>query len=1320
MNNVIKLLVVEDEEFDVIRIKKTLEPYNKQIVILDIVSTGKDALELIKAKPEHYDVIVLDYQISGGLYGIDLITEIKKISEALQIVIITKMTLNQTNVDFAVQLIESGASWFGTKNPVDMEDYIYQPTDFLLAIQNAYEKNMLQKEKEILLKERNRSIDKLNAKIDIILKEKKLIGKSSDLNQIKYLISRYADIDAAVLITGESGTGKELIANHLHYTSKRRFENFVTVNCSAIPDSLFESELFGYEKGAFTDARNEKPGFFEQANRGTLFLDEISELSLSTQAKLPRVLESGEVDKIGRKKQLKVNVRIVAATNKDLANLVKDGKFREDLFYRLNILNIFIPPLRERSEDIKELIRYFVSRLCNAHAIPKPEFDEEAVAFLQNFSWKGNVRQLKNLVLRMLLLQTGRITMDIVQLALGSQLETALENYGMLLPKRDHILPLRVAEKKFRKQYISTALFLPILAFSQNSSTGKIAGTVKDSKGPLTGVNVYLEGTTLGSSTDVDGFFVVDNIEPGKYVLKVEYVGYKSISKKVEVKTGETLKENFVMQTDMLGLSAIVVTGVVNPVSKIQSSVSVSTLNMAEVEKLTPRSTAEIFKTIPGIRSESSAGEGNTNITVRGVPISAGGSKYLQLQEDGLPVLQFGDIAFATSDIFLRADYNVARIEAIRGGSASTMASNSPAGIINFISKTGAVAGGSVGITTGLDYMSSRVDFEYGSPFGNDMSFHLGGFLRQGNGPRTADYTANFGGQFKMNVTKLFNGGYARVYFKYLNDRAIAYMPMPMKVTGSNGSPSWSSIKGFDAVSGTMHSPYLLQNMGIGGNGSLYRSNVADGMHPVSTSFGIEFLRELGGGWRLENRSRLSFNTGRFLSPFPAQIDTGKSIAESIAGAGATLKYTDGTPFGSGNAGNDLALRIHMFDTELHNLNLMVNDLKVSKKLGKANVTLGYYLSRQSISMPWVWNSFVTDVNGKDAKPLDVYAADGTKYSQNGLYAYGVPFWGNCRQRNYDTKYVTQAPYISANMALNEALNMDASVRIDNGFVTGSFAGPVQTQYDVNNDGVISPNEKSVSVIDNANPTPVDYKYNYVSYSIGANYALNENQAIFGRYSRGGSAKADRLLFLGLPYTGGTTLNAKDMIDQAELGYKQLFKNGGLFVTGFQAKTTEEGGFEATTQKIIKNDYQAYGLEVEGAYNMNAFDIRGGITLTNAKITSGANNGNIPRRQALVMYSISPSYSIGRHSIGLSFIGQTKAYTQDVNKLALPAYMYVNAYIQFGITDNFFASVNGNNLLNAIGVTEAEEASIVDNKVNYVRGRSIAGRSITFSVGYNF
>ncbi len=849
---------------------------------------------------------------------------------------------------------------------------------------------------------------------------------------------------------------------------------------------------------------------------------------------------------------------------------------------------------------------------------------------------------------------------------------------------------------------------------------GKITGNVKDNEGiGLAGSNIAIEGTIMGAASDPDGNYTINAVPPGTYTLVAKFIGYKTVKREVTVTAGATATADFVLGLDVLGLSEVVVTGVVNPASKIKSSVSISTLNIRDIEKSAPRTTAEIFRSIPGVRSESSGGDGNANITVRGVPISAGGSKYLQLQEDGLPIFQFGDIAFATADIFLRADYSIDRIEAIRGGSASTAATNSPAGIINFISKTGSVAGGYVATTTGLDYKSSRADFDYGSPFGNNMSFNIGGFVRQGDGPRTTGFTANSGGQIKMNLTRVFNGGYGRVYFKYLNDRAAAYMPMPLKVTGTNSSPDWGSIAGYDATSGTMQSPYLLQNLGLGGDGQLRRSDVADGMHPISTAVGLEFERDLANGWHIENRGRVAFNSGRFEAPFPAQIGTAQEVAESIGGAGASLKYSDGSPFGSGHAGNGLVLRIHMFDTELNNFNFLVNDFKVSRELGPANLSAGFYVSNQSISMSWLWNSYLTDVAGDKAKTVDVFAADGTKLSQNGLYAYGVPFWGNCCQRNYDTSYLTRSPYFSATLEVNEALDFDASIRVDNGRVTGQFAGPVQTTFDVNNDGVISPNEESVSAIDNANTTPVDYNYDYTSYSVGGNYQLNENQAVFARYSRGGAGKADRLLFAGLPYTGGVKLNAKDIIRQGELGYKHLFNKGGLFVTGFLANTTEEGGFEATTQKIIKNDFNAFGVEVEGALNLGALDVRGGLTLTKAEITSGADDGNIPRRQPALMFNLIPTYAIGQHSVGLSLIGQTRAYTQDSNQLRMPAYVIVNGFARYQITSKLAASVNANNLLDTIGITEAEEGSIVDNQVNYVRGRPLPGRSIALTVGYS-
>ena len=848
-----------------------------------------------------------------------------------------------------------------------------------------------------------------------------------------------------------------------------------------------------------------------------------------------------------------------------------------------------------------------------------------------------------------------------------------------------------------------------------------ISGTITDTGGEtLIGATVMVEGTTdVGTVTDFDGKYELEVEQPAPFTIVVTYTGFSPST--IEV-TGSG-QYDVTLSMDALGLDEIVVTGVVNAKSKLESSISITTLRAADVLQSSPRTTAEIFRTIPGIRSEASGGDGNTNITVRGVPISSGGSKYLQLQEDGLPVFLFGDIAFATSDIFMRADQSVGRIEAIRGGSASTLSSNSPAGIINFISKNGGVEGGSFASTFGLDYNSFRSDFEYGAPIGNGLNFHVGGFFRTGEGPRTTGYTGNSGGQVKANLTKNFKNGYARVYLKHLNDRTTAYMPMPIQVSGTNADPTWESIDGFSATQGTPHSVFLQSNFGIGAEGERRDANVTDGMRALSNAIGAEFSFDLGDGWSIESRARYADNSGRFVAPFPSAAGTTNDMLGVIAGgigdttglAGATLTYADdGTPYTGG-----VSQVIHMFDTELKNFNTIFSDTKVSKTFDKVTVTAGYFKGQQNLNMAWLWNSYFMEVQGEDARLIDIENAAGTSLSENGKFAYGVPVWGNCCQQLYDTKYDVSAPYAQVAIELNDQLNIEGSFRYDFGKVNGVTSGGTQGTVDVNNDGVISQIEESVSVINNAEKAPVQYDYDYASFSLGANYKLNNNQAVFGRISQGASAKADRILA-----PGNATLfvgNPKDVILQGELGWKQKFKTGGLFVTAFYAGTTEEGGFEATTQTVIENDYSAFGLEVEGAFDFGDFDVRGALTYTKAEITSGDNEGNTPRRQPDLMFNVIPTYSFAKNSsAGLSLIGNSKAFAQDGNDLVMPGYVIVNAFVNIGITKGLSFSLNANNLLDTIGITESEEGSITEGQVNYLRARSITGRSISGTVRYTF
>ncbi|MHA6720596.1 TonB-dependent receptor [Sphingomonas sp. RS6] len=785
----------------------------------------------------------------------------------------------------------------------------------------------------------------------------------------------------------------------------------------------------------------------------------------------------------------------------------------------------------------------------------------------------------------------------------------------------------------------------------------------------------------------------------------------------------------------------IVVTGVARGQNRLDSSVSVSSIDAEALQQAAPRSVAEVFRNIPGIRSESSGGEGNANIAVRGLPVASGGAKFLQLQEDGLPVLEYGDITFGNADIFLRADFNVARVEAIRGGSASTFASNSPGGVINLISKTGETEGGAAQASVGLDYGEYRLDFDYGGRLSDTLRYHVGGFYRQGEGPREAGYDGNKGGQIKLNVTKEFTGGFFRVYGKYLDDRAIGYLPNPVRVTGSDSNPTYSSIANFSINRDTLHSPNITRNVTLDGKNNLVTDDIRDGQRPLVKSIGFEAQVDLG-GWTLNDKFRFSDISGRFISNFPASVDSASSIATALGGAGATLSYANGPRAGqaiidpSALNGNGLLAEIVVFDTRLNSLNNITNDLRLSRDFilgaGALSFTAGFYKSRQTIDTEWRWTSLLSDVvGGGNAALVDVRTSGGTLVTQDGVYGYGAAYFGGCCRRTYDIDYDTNAPF--ASLSYNSgALTLDGSLRYDFGSAKGSVAGAdlgdgrVGTvSRDMNGDGVISDAETRVAVIPLSSPAPVDYDFDYLSYSLGVNYRIAPDLALFARYSRGGRANADRLLFgPAVSTTDGSLVSADaavDMVRQAEAGVK--YRSGGIafYATGFWART-EEQNFEATTQRFFDRKYRAYGVELEGSYRIGGFSINAGGTWTDAKIVSDVLNpgvvGNRPRRQAEFIFQTTPQYETRLFTIGANIVGTTSSYAQDNNGLKLPGYTTVNTFLQVRPVDRLQLSLQANNLFDVAGFTEAEEGTIPANGI--VRARSINGRTISAAVRVAF
>jgi outer membrane receptor protein involved in Fe transport len=788
----------------------------------------------------------------------------------------------------------------------------------------------------------------------------------------------------------------------------------------------------------------------------------------------------------------------------------------------------------------------------------------------------------------------------------------------------------------------------------------------------------------------------------------------------------------------------IIVTGVAKGQNRLDSSISISTLTADAIAVAAPRSAAELFRSLPGIRSESSGGEGNANIQMRGIPISTGGAKFLQIHEDGLPILEFGDIAFGNADIFLRVDSNVARVEAVRGGSASTFASNSPGGIINLISKTGEQEGGSIQGTLGVDYRDYRLDADYGGQISDTVNFHVGGFYRVGEGPRRAGYDGNKGGQIKGSITKTFDGGFFRLNFKYLNDRAIAYLPSPVRVTGTNASPSYQALPGLSPNNDTIHSIYFTRALTLDGQNNREVDDIRDGMHPIVKAIGFEAQFDIADGWTVNDKFRYANTSGRFISPFPATADTAQNLANGIGGAGSTISYANGPSAGQAFTGTNNAIGIVLFNTKLNSLDNITNDLRLSRSFeagaGKVDFSAGFYKSRQKIDIDWTWSSYLLDAKGDNAALLNVRNAAGVLQTDNGLIAYGASFFGNCCRRTFNLDFDTSAPF--ASLSYNAGgLTIDGSLRYDFGQVRGFVAGdgPVGS-FDVDGNGTISVPETKTTTVPLAAQRPVNYNYSYLSYSLGVNYKLSDDLAVFGRYSRGGRANADRFVFGGnTSATSGALLAGArpvDFVKQAELGVKYRSGGLGLYGTGFWART-EEQNYEATTQRSTARTYRAYGVELEGSYTFDGFNVRATGTYTNAKIAADLvtpdNIGAKPRRQADLTYNLAASYTQPLFTLGASLNGTTSSLANNespddafairrdgirTNTLKLPAFTQVNAFIAVRPIDRVQVSLNANNLFDVAGYTEAEEGSIPANGI--VRARSINGRTISASVKFDF
>ncbi len=799
----------------------------------------------------------------------------------------------------------------------------------------------------------------------------------------------------------------------------------------------------------------------------------------------------------------------------------------------------------------------------------------------------------------------------------------------------------------------------------------------------------------------------------------------------------------------------VIVTGVSRAVNKIDTSISVTAVDSLKLQNNVVRGTAEALRSIPGLRAEASAGGGNTNLGVRGIPVSTGGQKWVQIQEDGLPIQLFGDSNFNAPDAYYKVDSNLAQIQAVRGGSASTATTNGPGAILNFISKTGKTEGGSVFVETGLDYDDFKIDGGYGGRLSDSMYYFVGGHYQSGGDYRGLGYNGTEGGQIRASITKEFgDNNYFRISAKLIDKKEATFMPQVVAVNGGfNGTLTPNLAPGIGGVIGkpvgdVNNSPFLNNYLALD-EGNVLTRDGADGIQEKVKSIGTELNFDVGNGWLLNNKTRYQSISAEFKAPFTDVIvDGATAFAAGGRYAGLTGTFFNGPTAGQAvNAttlraknGNALIQEIAQFDTSIKDAGNFVNDLKLQKTFDigatKFDLTLGYFYMTQEFNQHWHWQQFIADVGNETSL---ISLSDGS--TQGGQKGYNKGFnWGG-NNRHYDFNHTAEAPYISGTAKIGD-LTLDGSLRFDTIKQQGIQTEANAVNVDVNGDGVISLAETGVSVNGGpaANSSRVNFEVSHDAYSFGANYKLQPGLALFGRVSKGASFNSERQYGNSSAHNlASGALRSKDyfvdVVEQFEFGVKYRTSTlipGRLDIsaTYFNADT-EESQNNTTQAPPVPYDiqYESKGFELEGTWRVGNFTLDGSVTNTDAKIVSNTvsptQNGKRPRRQAEWVWNMNASYTSGPFEIGGNVNGTSDSYAGFENYFIQEGYSTVGAYVNYNLTEKLTLSVNGNNLFDVKGITEAEEDAgrmfkLGSTSYNYISARPINGRTISARIKYTF
>ncbi len=794
-------------------------------------------------------------------------------------------------------------------------------------------------------------------------------------------------------------------------------------------------------------------------------------------------------------------------------------------------------------------------------------------------------------------------------------------------------------------------------------------------------------------------------------------------------------------------LEEIVVTASGKDKTQLNSSVSVTSVNANLIKDFKPSSEAEVFRLIPGIQVAGTAGPGgNSNIAVRGLPVATGGSPFVQIQEDGLPTVLFGDIQFGNNDYWTHFDSSVERVEAVRGGSASTFASQAPGAVINYISHTGKDPGGFIGLSRGLGYDETRVDFRYGDRISDTSYFHVGGYFKDGRGPLHADYKVSNSVQVKGNITKELDDGkgFIRFLFKYADTTEPNYTGAPALANISGKSVSGiKQYPGFDGRSESNYSIYNQDFLIVNRDGVLERVKM-DGITTQAKSIGSQFHYDFTDNINIDDNIRWTKMSGGFASPFLNVTTRSGIIGSTVNGAVVdSIRYAQGPNAGQAYTGTYVDNNVNV-RTNIRDVGSFANDFNLSGKFdvgaGRLTTRVGWFFMDQKIAMDWHVNKSTREVSGNNPSQLDLYDAAGNKLTANGISGFNNN-WGACCSRDYDLSYTDNAPYVALDLDTDK-FGIDASVRRENVRASGTTIQSTGTEFNTVVDGVNIP-----TMLANGPQERLNYSRSYNSWSVGALFKATSNTSIFVRGSRGGRFNSDRQTVSGKiradgqlctqadvgtgPCTTDGVSPSVDIVNQYELGIKN---RGSLFGGSYTAELTllkgdfKQSTFELSATKcpggaggcIIDAKYKSTGAEFYGTYAHGPFSFVANATFSRAR-KQGAGATNFVRSDGLpnLTYTVSSNYAFPRWvTVGLTATGQTNAL--DSNGFEYPGSVIFGANLTVTPIDRLDVGLQVYNLFDTFDLRG--NGGISDSSVSptVIGGAPALGRTVTASVRFHF